>query len=150
MQTVRRMTCEAVIHTHFSCRGTLVPDFVPGHSLRDPSLDETACGYMENLVLKSKISTHKDLGFNFPFIESRGSKSLSFRAMESYLQYRRIRQAVRRQLAEIESKCSCEGYTIGSPHYVRYVRSYSWYCLFLSRILIKHSLQLPAESFEGA
>ncbi|KAJ5231826.1 Major facilitator superfamily domain general substrate transporter [Penicillium citrinum] len=38
--------------------------------------------------------------------------------MESYLQYRRIRQTVRRQLAEIESKCSCEGYTIGSPHNV--------------------------------
>ncbi|KAJ5744188.1 Major facilitator superfamily domain general substrate transporter [Penicillium manginii] len=36
--------------------------------------------------------------------------------MESYLQYCRIGQAVRRQLAEIESKCSCEGYTIGSLH----------------------------------
>ncbi|KAI2691940.1 hypothetical protein CBS147332_8406 [Penicillium roqueforti] len=36
--------------------------------------------------------------------------------MESLFQYRRIRQSVRDQLAEIKEKCTCENYTPGSPH----------------------------------
>ncbi|CAI7659817.1 unnamed protein product [Penicillium crustosum] len=36
--------------------------------------------------------------------------------MESLFQYKRIRQSVRDQLAETKEKCSCENYTLGSPH----------------------------------
>ncbi|CAI7656756.1 unnamed protein product [Penicillium viridicatum] len=36
--------------------------------------------------------------------------------MESLFQYQRIRQSVRDQLAENKEKCSCENYTLGSPH----------------------------------
>ena len=36
--------------------------------------------------------------------------------MESYLQYRRIRKAVREELAQIKDKCGCPDYVIGSTH----------------------------------
>ncbi|RAL15222.1 MFS transporter [Aspergillus homomorphus CBS 101889] len=36
--------------------------------------------------------------------------------METYLQYQRIRRAVRQTLSNIEEKCTCEGYTVGFVH----------------------------------